>query len=119
VQLIRYATDASGFEVCIASRVATTGGGREPSVIRRVLAVFTSRDTPDPRAVALAHVEKFGPGAFDTLLEEHELRWRQFWEDADIGVGGDPATEQALRFAPITCASPWVMTPVFRSRGAL
>ncbi len=98
LELIRYATHASGFEICVASRVAVAGGGREPLVLRRVLSVFTSRDGPDPRAAAVAHLEKFAPGAFDALLAAHEGKWREFWEGADIRVAGSPATEQALRF---------------------
>lgn len=98
LELIRYATHASGYEVCIAARAFTRGGGRDAVVYRRVLAVFTNRDLPDPRAAALARVEQLAADAFDALLGDHEGAWREFWEDADIRVDGSPATEQALRF---------------------
>ena len=93
VELARYATSASGFEVCIASR-----SRREADRLRRYVAVFTSRDGPDPRAAALAHLDAFKWQDFDALLKTHENDWAKFWDDADIRVPGSPATEQALRF---------------------
>jgi trehalose/maltose hydrolase-like predicted phosphorylase len=49
LELVRYQTRASGFEICVAARVA-----REPMALRRIICVFTSRDGPDPRSAALA-----------------------------------------------------------------
>ncbi len=93
VELARYATLASGFEICIASRSI-----RDADRLRRLVSVFTSRDGPDPRAAALARVDSFEWQDFDALLKTHEEGWSEFWEEADIRVPGSPATEQALRF---------------------
>lgn len=92
VEVARYATLASGFEVCLASR-----SWREGGVLRRLTSVFTSRDGGDPRAAALAHLREQGQ-RYDALLAAHEAAWAGFWERADIRVPGRPAVEQALRF---------------------
>jgi beta-phosphoglucomutase family hydrolase len=93
VELARYATLASGFEVCIASR-----SRRDADRLRRLVSVFTSRDGPDPRAAALAHVGSLEWRDFEAVLRAHEGEWGKFWDEADIRVPGNPATEQALRF---------------------
>ncbi len=98
VELVRYATHQSNLEICVASRAAAAGGGRAPLVLSRVFSVFTSRDGPDPRGAALAHLERLRTVEAAQLLAAHESRWRDFWGAADIRVGGSPATEQALRF---------------------
>jgi beta-phosphoglucomutase family hydrolase len=105
-ELVRYVTRASGLEVCIVARtvhdaatqpVARASG--EPTVLRRVLSIFTSRDGPDPRAAALAHNQALDATPFDALVAAHAARWHEFWESADVRIPGRPATEQALRFA--------------------
>jgi beta-phosphoglucomutase family hydrolase len=93
LELVRYATRGSGFEICIASRAA-----RAPLALRRLICVFTSRDGPDPRAAALAHLQALDPKDFDSLGAAHTREWARFWEKADIRVPGRPAVEQALRF---------------------
>ena len=93
VEIARFATLASGHEVCIASR-----SRRDGERLRRLVSVFTSRDGPDARAAALAHLAGIQWNDFEALLEAHADRWRAFWQAADIRVPGSPATEQALRF---------------------
>lgn len=93
LELVRYATQASGFEICIASRVA-----REPLALRRLVSVFTSRDGPDPRNAALAHLQALDWNSFEALFAAHMEKWAEFWAKADIRVEGQPAVEQALRF---------------------
>lgn len=92
VEIARYTTLASSFEVCLASR-----SWREGGALRRLASVFTSRDGDAPRAAALAHLREQGQ-RFDALLAEHEAAAARFWDRADIRVPGRPAVEQALRF---------------------
>lgn len=92
VEIARYTTRASGFEICLASR-----SWRVDGVMRRLTSVFTSREVSDARSAALGHLDEQGQG-FDDLLAAHEAAWKRFWEQADIRVPGQPATEQALRF---------------------
>lgn len=94
LELVRYATRASGVEICIAAR-----GARTPEGLRRLISVFTSRDGVDPRAAALEHVRRLDWGRFEGLFSEHAKRWNDFWGKADIRVPGRPSVEQALRFA--------------------
>lgn len=91
--LVRYRTLASGFEICIASRTS-----REPQGLCRRIVVYTSRDAPDPRAAALAHLQSLDGQAFEALLQAHAQAWAEFWRRADIRVPGRPSVEQALRF---------------------
>ena len=93
LELVRYATRASGFEICIASRWS-----RESLALRRFVSIFTNRDGPDPRAAALAHVQGLDWNDFDSLFAAHEAAWADFWKKADIRIPGRAAVEQALRF---------------------
>lgn len=93
LELVRYATRASGCEICIASRTR-----REGERLQRRISVFTSRDGPQPRAAALAHLEANAARDFDALLAAHEEAWASFWQRADIRIPGRAAVQQALRF---------------------
>lgn len=93
LELVRYTTLASGFEICIASRIS-----REPARLRRLISVFTSRDGADSRAAALAHLRSLDGKDFEALFAAHAQRWAEFWAKSDIRVPGRPAEEQALRF---------------------
>ena len=93
LELVRYTTRASGFEVCIASREL-----REPLRLRRLVCIFTNRDGQDPRAAVLRHLQELEGKDFDSLFADHAREWAGFWHRADIRVGGRPAVEQALRF---------------------
>ncbi|WP_246860765.1 beta-phosphoglucomutase family hydrolase [Noviherbaspirillum sp. UKPF54] len=88
-----YTTRASGIRIVMASRIM-----HEQNILRRLISVFTSRDVPDPRAAALAHVQAQEGIGFEQLLAAHAERWASFWSGADIRVPGHPAVEQALRF---------------------
>ncbi len=91
--LRRYATRASGFQISVASRASY-----DANRMRRVVCIYTSRDVDDPRAAALAHVEKAAKQDFDSMLDVHAKQWAAFWDRADVRVPGRPAVEQALRF---------------------
>jgi alpha,alpha-trehalose phosphorylase len=93
LEFVRYATLASGFQICIASRVL-----REPNILRRLISVFTSRDGADPRAAVLAHSQALDGNRFEELFAAHAAKWADFWSKADIRVAGRPSIEQALRF---------------------
>ncbi|HJV75167.1 MAG TPA: beta-phosphoglucomutase family hydrolase [Noviherbaspirillum sp.] len=93
LEFICYATRASGFRICIASRIL-----RETNLLRRLVSVFTSRDGEDPKAAALAHSQALGASDFEKLFDAHAAKWADFWSRADIRVPGRPAVEQALRF---------------------
>lgn len=93
VELVRYITRASRFEISIASRNVTRG-----NTLRRAISVFTSRDTPHPGAAALAHAQALEVEAFDVHVAAHADKWRDFWSRADVRIPGRPAVEQALRF---------------------
>lgn len=93
LELVRYATRDSRIEICLASRCR-----REPLRLRRLVSVFTSRDGPDPRSAALAHLDAIDWNDFAARIDAHAGEWARFWEKADIRVPDRPAVEQALRF---------------------
>jgi beta-phosphoglucomutase family hydrolase len=92
-EYVRYVTSASKIEICIASRIL-----REPNMLRRLVSVFCSRDTADPKAAALAHSQALDIQSFERMFEAHQAQWADFWTRADIRVPGRPAIAQALRF---------------------
>jgi beta-phosphoglucomutase family hydrolase len=116
IDVRRFATRASGVELCVAARTTLVGHGQEapppstpstwrvaarigePLVFRRVIAVCTSRDADDPRRAAVERVRAVADDAFDDALAAHGARWRETWTRAGVHVEGDPAGEQALRF---------------------
>jgi beta-phosphoglucomutase family hydrolase len=106
LELVRYTTRGSGLEICIAARVA-----REPLLLRRMICVHTSRDGPDPRGAALAHLEALDWKNFDTLFAKHAARWAGFWAKADLRVRGRPSVEQALRFGSYHLRLPASLDP--------
>ncbi|WP_151447152.1 beta-phosphoglucomutase family hydrolase [Lacisediminimonas profundi] len=93
IELVRYRTHASQIEVCIVSRIVSG-----PNFLRCVVSVFTSRDTADPKAAALAHSRAHDPDGIEKLFQAHAVPWANFWGRADIRVPGHPDVEQALRF---------------------
>ena len=93
LELVRYTTRVSRFEICMASRVA-----RDALTMRRLICIFTSRDGPDPRAAALAHLRALDWKDFESLWAAHGEKWAGFWAAADIRVPQRFAVEQALRF---------------------
>ncbi len=88
-----YATRASAMQVCVVSRIL-----REAKRMRRLISVFTSRDTADPKAAALAHSKALDPDNFEQMFNAHAAKWMDFWDRADIRASGRPAIEQVLRF---------------------
>jgi HAD superfamily hydrolase (TIGR01509 family) len=94
LELVRYETRASHFQICIASRTRF-----EPPRLRRLVSIFTSRDGYDARLAALEHVRSFDWSDFEALIGRHAAEWREYWRAADIRVPGQPAIEQALRFS--------------------
>jgi len=111
LEVLRFTTRASRYEICIASRVMFAGDdGRTASswsvdgepgrllVFRRFVSVFTSRDGDDPHAAARAHAGKWRWDGFEAVLAKHAARWDAVWDRADVRVPGKPSVEQALRF---------------------
>jgi beta-phosphoglucomutase family hydrolase len=110
VEVHLFATQASGFTICLAARTTLSGSGKDavswhvPATIgetltfRRLVAVYTNRDTADPRRAAVEHVRRHDWDTFDAAFEAHAARWQEIWERTDVRVPGSAATEQALRF---------------------
>jgi HAD superfamily hydrolase (TIGR01509 family) len=108
LQLFR--TQASDYRLALASRARLAddelegvyfqeqGTPGRPLRVRRLAAVATSRDGPDPAAAATAKLAGPALARFEQARRAHEERWAAFWDRADVRVEGSIATTQALRF---------------------
>jgi trehalose/maltose hydrolase-like predicted phosphorylase len=65
----------------------------------RVVAMFTSRDHPQPVRAASRHLHTLLGRDFGTLVEAHVRAFERRWQTADVEVEGDEDAQRALRFA--------------------
>jgi len=71
----------------------------EPSVLHRVVGLFTSRDGTTPvQRVELLEREAAAT-SFEALLGDHVAAWQARWKRSDVEIDGAPGIERALRFA--------------------
>ena len=63
----------------------------------RVVALYTSRDTADPREMARRHVERVIENVAGVICE-HRDAWLARWQASDVRIEGDPAAQRAMRF---------------------
>ena len=73
-------------------------GRGETYRLDRVVALYTSRDTVEPRGTARRHVER----AIDDvagIIAQHRDAWLTRWKASDLRIEGDPAAQHALRFS--------------------
>ena len=64
----------------------------------RVVALYTSRETADPRETARRHVERAIENVAGVIVE-HRDAWLARWQASDVRIEGDPVAQRALRFA--------------------
>ncbi|WP_303908071.1 HAD-IA family hydrolase [Thiohalomonas denitrificans] len=110
VDLRAYTTRASGYTVALASRSRLEDDVEDRSYwqreaspgaslrLQRYVGVFDSRHRDDPIEAAVAHVQDKRWESFDQERRDHEARFAELWETADIRCESSPATTQALRF---------------------
>jgi len=67
--------------------------------IDRIVAVHTVRGPDDPGQAARAHAAAAMAADFRSLLDAHHVAWAALWQRSDIRITGDPAAQQAIRFA--------------------
>jgi kojibiose phosphorylase len=89
--------------------VSTAAGDADPPVmtveagevyaIDRFVAIHTSRRPGDPEALARDHVEQAVRRNIAEHVEDHRQAWLERWARSDIRIEGDPAAQQAARFA--------------------
>src|SRR5262249_35778160 len=64
----------------------------------RMVAVYTSRGTGEPREMAGRQVER-AIEAVKGVIADHRDAWLARWKASDLRIEGDPAAQRALRFA--------------------
>lgn len=74
----------------------------EPGIqyrLEKIVAIYSSRESSDPKAAMKAKYDELREPLFRTLLEEHAKVWAKRWENSDIEIGGDDLAQLALRFS--------------------
>lgn len=70
----------------------------EPSVLHRVVGLYSSRDEGDPVARAEALEDHLVHTPCVALLVDHEAAWMDLWKRANVEIDGAPKIDRALRF---------------------
>lgn len=112
-------TRATGLRVAVATRLAAGGAAArtvsrsddritetltipvrqgEPVNIEKRVAVFTSRERPDPEERARAGLDSLASRPLTELVAAHAAAWAERWADADIRIEGDERAQRAMRF---------------------
>jgi trehalose/maltose hydrolase-like predicted phosphorylase len=76
-----------------------TRPGQVVSVARLIAVARSDALDADPGRVAREKLGVARQVGWRKVVQEHEAAWSDRWRSSDIEVGGDPAAEQALRFA--------------------
>ena len=76
-----------------------TRPGQIVCVARLVAVARSDALDADPGRVAREKLGVARQVGWRKVVQEHEAAWSDRWRSSDIEVGGDPAAEQALRFA--------------------
>jgi trehalose/maltose hydrolase-like predicted phosphorylase len=76
-----------------------TRPGQIVSVERLVAVARSDELDADPSRVAWEKIGLARQVGWRKVVQEHEAAWSDRWRSSDIELGGDPAAEQALRFA--------------------
>ena len=71
--------------------------GRAVGLVKLV-AIYSGNDVADPRAAALACLDRAVAAGYDRLKAEHAAVWAAQWADTDVRIDGDPVAQVALRF---------------------
>ncbi len=87
---------AGGVVAAASTRVLEDGPGVRAD---RIAAFAAHPDVVPSLAATHACLREAEDVGFDRLLAEHRACWASRWEDADVGIGGDPDLQRAVRFA--------------------
>lgn len=85
---------------CDSQPVATArASAREGRAIvaEKTVAIFTSRETPDPCAAAIEKLQNLR-GGYDDLRAAHLAEWEKYWAVSDVLIEGDDEAQRAVRF---------------------
>jgi trehalose/maltose hydrolase-like predicted phosphorylase len=77
----------------------TTRPGQIVRFARMVAVARTDVLTEDPVEQALGQLATAETLGWAGVLDEHEASWAQRWQKSALVIGGDPASQHALRFA--------------------
>ena len=70
----------------------------EPSILHRVVGMYSSGDEGDPISRAAMLEQEYPSSSSKVLLDEHAAAWAKLWHRANIEIDGAPRIEKALRF---------------------
>jgi trehalose/maltose hydrolase-like predicted phosphorylase/hydroxymethylpyrimidine pyrophosphatase-like HAD family hydrolase len=67
--------------------------------LRRMFALFSTRDTNAPTAASRLRAGNLGTDTLESHAAHHVAAWQTRWQEADIEIEGDAQAQQAVRFA--------------------
>lgn len=67
--------------------------------VTKLVSIFSSRDSHDAIAAAVAHAGELGKGDYAGLLAHNRRAWEAFWEAGDVLIEGDTLAQVAVRHA--------------------
>jgi trehalose/maltose hydrolase-like predicted phosphorylase len=67
--------------------------------VEKIVALYTSRDLPDPLDAARSSLEALPGPAWDHLWEPHARAWEKEWQACDVLIEGDDEAQIAVRFS--------------------
>jgi len=76
-----------------------THPGQTIHLVRLIAAARSDTRHADPRQIAWGKLRDAQRLGWRKVVEQHEAAWSERWQCSDICIGGDPAAQQALRFA--------------------
>ncbi|HEX3034787.1 MAG TPA: hypothetical protein VHT73_06565 [Thermodesulfobacteriota bacterium] len=71
----------------------------EQVTAEKLVAVFTSRDTPDPKAAAQGKLAEAAGQGYGVLRQANDAAWAKEWERCNILIEGDDEADRALRYS--------------------
>ncbi len=119
-QLVEWRTQVSGKRLAMATALGLELDGRPPSAeasgplrycwrwnahkgqvawLERIVVLVRSDNAMEPGPAARGMLDIAREAGWRGILRAHEAAWRERWDASDVIVEGDPAAQQALRFA--------------------
>ncbi len=83
----------------VVERVAADGPRGTALSFAKHICVFTSRETKNVRARALAELRAMKRDGAEAIVRAHCSAWHEAWASADVEISGDRESQRAVRFS--------------------
>ncbi len=80
----------------VARRAVAPG---ETLTTDKLVTIFTSRDTPDPREAAMEALVEAASQGYDALRASSDAAWARIWDACNVTIEGDNEADRAVRYS--------------------